>query len=239
MPRRTAVLFAGVIAASLSLAAGAVAQTAASYPNMAPIEQYLSASQADEIALARSAAPASISDNATVLALSAHGYETAAQGANGFVCIVQRAWANDFSSNEFWNPKLRAPICFNAAAAHSVLPEYLQRTQWVLAGASKSELLERTRAALTAGAIAQPEPGAMCYMMSRRGYLGDAARGPWHPHLMFFFPRTEPAVWGANVADGAVIAFPDGVDPLTTFLIPVPHWSDGSPDAAAGGTMSH
>ena len=76
-----------------------------SYPKMAPIEQYRLASRAEEIALARSAAPASISDHAEVLVLGTSGYETAAKGANGFVCIVERAWANDFDRAEFWNPE--------------------------------------------------------------------------------------------------------------------------------------
>src|SRR6478672_1086103 len=104
------------------------------YPTMAPIEQYRMASQADEVALARSAAPAAISDDAEVLVLASRGYETAAKGKNGFVCIVERAWANEYDDADFWNPKIRGPICFNAAAARSVLPGYLRRTEWALAG---------------------------------------------------------------------------------------------------------
>ncbi len=105
-------------------------------PTMAPIEQYRMASQSDEIALARSAAPASVSSEAEILTLASRGYKTAARGKNGFVCIVERAWANEYDSAEFWNPKVRAPICFNAAAARSVLPGYLRRTEWALTGAS-------------------------------------------------------------------------------------------------------
>ncbi|MES1156412.1 MAG: hypothetical protein ABUL73_01415 [Alphaproteobacteria bacterium] len=207
----------------------AAAETAAApYPNMAPAAQYQVASRAEEIALARSAAPAAISNAATVLTLGAHGYETAATGTNGFVCIVERAWANDFVSNDFWNPKLRAPICFNAAAAHSVLPTYLQRTEWVLTGVSKTDIADRTRAAIAAGQIRPPELGAMCYMQSKNGYLGDDVHGPWHPHLMFFLPRTSPSAWGANVDGGSIYAFADGAEPLTVFLVPVPTWSDGT-----------
>ena len=90
---------------------------------MAPIGQYPGAAkQADEIALARSAAPASIADDAEVLTLGSHGYESAAKGKNGFVCMVWRSWTAGFDDPQFWNPKLRAPVCLNAAAVRSVLP---------------------------------------------------------------------------------------------------------------------
>src|SRR5262249_44700665 len=92
------------------------------YPVMAPREQYMPASRAAEIALARSAGPAAVSDNADVLVLGAHGYETAVKGSNGFVCYVERSWAKDFDQPEFWNSKIRTPQCWNAAAVSSVLP---------------------------------------------------------------------------------------------------------------------
>lgn len=88
----------------------------ADYARMAPLAQYLAADQASEIALARSAAPKSIADHAAVMTLGRHGYETAVKGSNGFVCFVQRSWANDFDNSEFWNPRIRTPQCWNAAA---------------------------------------------------------------------------------------------------------------------------
>src|SRR5258708_4571551 len=160
----------------LALLFASIAPAYAQAPNltMAPIEQYRMASQSDEIALARSAAPASISNDAEILTLASRGYETAAKGKNGFVCIVERAWANEYDSAEFWNPKVRAPICFNAAAARSVLPGYLRRTEWALTGASRAQMLDRTKAAGAAKQITAPEVRAMCYMMSKNGYLSDA-----------------------------------------------------------------
>jgi hypothetical protein len=152
--------------ATLALAFGPIgaaeAQAAkAAYPAMAPIAQYREGSQAAEITLARSAAPPAISADATVMTLGDHGYETAVKGKNGFVCIVQRAWADGFEDPEFWNPKPRAPLCLNAAAARSVLPTYLRRTEWVLAGVSKDEIAKRTKAAIADKTIPQPETGAM------------------------------------------------------------------------------
>ena len=92
------------------------------YPEMAPLDQYLMADRDAEIALARTAAPPSISSNATVMVLGSHGYETAVKGKNGFVCVVERAWMGAFDSPEFWNAKDRSPSCFNPQAARSVLP---------------------------------------------------------------------------------------------------------------------
>ncbi len=202
---------------------------AASYPAMAPIEQYRIANAQDEIALARSSAPPSISGDADVLVLGGHGYETAIKGKNGFVCIVQRAWATDFEDAEFWNPKLRSPNCFNAPGARSVLARYLTLTEWVLAGVSKSEMKERTKSALASHAFADPEPGSMCFMMSAQGVLNDAD-GHWLPHLMFFLPRGATASWGANLPGSPILAHEGGaLDPDTVFMIPMQRWSDGSP----------
>jgi hypothetical protein len=218
----------GVLALGAALVVQPAAAAQGSYPAMAPLAQYATT---DEAALARSAAPPSISADAEVLVLGLHGYETAARGKNGFVCIVERAWANDFASPDFWNPKLRAPICFNAASARSVLPTYLKRTQWVLAGmVDKGQLLARTKAAIAAGEIVAPAPGAMCYMLSKAGYLGDDAGGPWRPHLMFFTPHMPAAAWGANLPRSPVMGGADpGVDPATVFMVPVAKWSDGTP----------
>jgi hypothetical protein len=200
----------------------------AAYPAMAPIGQYLMASQADEIALARSAAPASIAGDAEVLTLGSHGYETAAKGKNGFVCMVWRSWTAGFDDPEFWNPKIRSPVCLNAAAARTVLPADLERTKWALGGVSKTDMIARTAAAVAAKTFTAPAPGAMSYMMSKQGYLNDAV-GHWHPHVMFFVARTDSGAWGANLAGSPVMDAQDDRDPTTTFFVLVPKWSDQTP----------
>ena len=201
------------------------------YPAMAPREQYMPASQAAEIALARSAGPAAVSDKAEILVLGAHGYETAVKGSNGFVCLVARSWGQDFDQPEFWNPKIRTPHCVNAAAASSVLPDYIKRTQWVLARVSKEEMLARTKAALAAHEIGSPAPGSMAYMLSKDQYINDpqdGAEARWYPHVMFFMPATEASNWGANVRGGPIFSTTSTVEPITTFFVVAPRWSDGS-----------
>jgi hypothetical protein len=205
--------------AALSYASAAV------YPNMAPIARYDIADRAAEIALARSAAPASISGRAQILVLGKRGYETAVKGGNGFVCLVVRSWDMNFNNPEFWNPRVRSPQCFNAAAASSVLPRYLERTRWVLAG----ESVARMRARAKTQKRLMPAPGSVCYMMSKQAYLNDAAAGPWYSHVMFF-GLAKPADWGADLPDSPMAADAAAYKPVTIFMVIVQKWSDGTPN---------
>jgi len=199
------------------------------YPSMAPVEQYLMEDRNSEIALARSAAPESISRDAEVMVLGRHGYETAIEGKNGFVCIVERSWTAPIDDPGFWNPKGRAPLCLNAAAARSYLPRTIRKTDLILAGRTKAQMMEAIVAGIDKKELPAMEPGAMCYMLSKQGYLSDRD-GHWHPHLMFFFSQTDPVAWGADLAGSPILAFNDSWEHLTTFLIPVRQWSDGTAD---------
>lgn len=215
-------------------AGGASAQSVKSaYPNMAPLAQYLSPTWDDEIALSRSAAPPVVAKDAGVLVLGPKGYETAVKGTNGFVCVVVRSWDNNFDSPDFWNPKFRAPECFNKPAARSVLPIYIRRTGWVLAGVSQADMIERTRSAVAAQEVPAPEIGTMIYMMSKRGYLGDTAGGPWYPHVMFVLPRTTGGEWGADLQASPIFSDSTRPEPVTLFFVPVGRWSDGTPRSDA------
>jgi hypothetical protein len=205
------------------------------YPRMAPLEQYLTADRTEEINLARSAAPPSISADADVLVLGRHGYETATRGKNGFVCLVERSWTAPLDNPDFWNPKLRGPMCLNAPAARSYLPVTILKTNLVLNGKSKDQMAESVKAAREKKELPAFEPGAMCFMMAKEQYLGDQG-AHWHPHVMFFVPTTEAAAWGANMPGSPVITIDDPPAGLTIFLIPVWKWSDGTPGPLA---MSH
>jgi len=204
-------------------------EAAASYPKMASIDQYLIADRNAEIAMARSAAPPSISADAEVMVLGRRGYETAVKGKNGFVCLVERSWMSPFDFAQFWNPKMRGPICFNPPAVRSILPLTFKRTELVLSGMSKDQVIEGIKA-FDAKGLPPLEPGAMCYMMSTQGYLNDSA-GHWVPHLMFYVPLTDPKSWGANLPGSPVMLNPQfqgAPEPITEFMIPVPTWSDGT-----------
>ena len=206
----------------------------ASYPAMAPLDQYLIPDEKAEIALARSAAPASIADAAEVMVMRRDGYATAVKGSNGFVCIVERSWAKATDDAEFWNPKIRAPNCFNAAASKTFLPIFLLKTKLVLAGKSKAEVLAATGSALEKKELPALASGAMCYMMAKQQYLSDDGMN-WHPHVMFFVSGDEAKSWGANLAGSPILAANDPEERVTIFMVVARHWSDGT----AGPSMTH
>ena len=218
--------FALVVA--LSTARQALAQDAKTpYPSMAPLDQYLMADRDAEIAMARSAAPESISRDAEVMVLGRHGYETTNKGKNGFVCVVQRSWIAPFDDPEFWNPKGRAPICLNPAAVRSFLPVIVKRTELVLAGQSKAQIMDGI-AIFAKKELPALEPGALTYMMSKEAYLTDAGDHNM-AHLMFYTPLMEGAVWGADLLRSPVMLNPQfALERVDVFMVLTGMWSDGT-----------
>jgi hypothetical protein len=199
----------------------------APYPAAAPLNQYLIPEKASEIELARSAAPASISDQAEVLVLTKDGYVTAVKGQNGFVCLVERAWAKPTDDPEFWNPKIRAPHCLNAPAAKTYLPIVLKKTNLVMEGKSRTEIAQTLKAAWESKEFPTLEPNAICYMMSKQQYLNDDGVH-WHPHMMWYVPGDAAKSWEANLPGVPVIAGNVPEDRMTIFMVVVDHWSDGT-----------
>jgi len=209
------------------------------YPNMAPIEQYLMDRDA-EIALARSAAPDAISHDASVIVLTRHGYVSAVEGKNGWVCWVGRGWMGMFDHPEFWNPKVRAAECINPPAVRSVLPYAYKRTELLLAGHSKQEVIAAIKAAIDKKELPALEQGTVSYMMSKDSYLSDYG-GHNAPHMMFYETAKDGAAWGANLTNSPVLAvnywyisaeaYPQlkSFPPLSVFLVGVTKWSDGTP----------
>lgn len=227
IPTTACAMFALMVA--LATAWTVQAQDANSpYPNMAPVDQYLMERNA-EIALARTAAPESISKDAEVLVLGPKGYETAVKGKNGFVCAVERSWGAGFDDQQFWNSKIRSPICFNPPAARSVLPVYRNRTKMVLEGRSKAQMVDTIKAAFDKKELPTPAPGSMCFMMSKEGYLTDSGSHNL-AHLMFEVPRIDGAALGADLPNSPVIVGEqNGPEPMTDMIVPVGKWSDGTP----------
>lgn len=199
------------------------------YSAMAPLDQYMMERNA-EVELARSAAPASISNDAEVMVMGQHGYEVVVQGKNGFVCLVERSFSVGFDDPEFWNPKLRSPICFNPPAARFRIPLLNKKTELVIAGKSKDQISKNIQSAFERKELSLLEPGAMCYMLSKQQYTGDPV-GHWHPHLMFFVPYSNVSDWGAGLAGSPVVGeFVAKVERFTLYLVPVGQWSDGTSD---------
>jgi hypothetical protein len=208
------------------------------YPKMAPVDQYLMERNA-EILLARSAAPDSISSDATIRVLGRQGYETAVQGKNGFVCMVERSWMGMFDWPEFWNPKVRAAECLNRQAARSIVPIADLRTNMVMAGHSKAKIVAALKAAFVNKQLPDIENGNMVFMMSKSAYLYDAGDHNG-PHLMFFTALKDGKDWGAGASGSPVFSGfywflsskepsqAKGLPPILVFAVEVAKWSDGT-----------
>jgi hypothetical protein len=241
IPRSIAIGTAAVLAAGvlLSVPARAAEAPKPKYPSMAPLDQYLITDRKTEIALARTAAPDAISRDATILVLGKHGYETAVEGKNGFVCMVERGWSAVLDYGDMWNPKNRSPLCLNPPAVRSMLPIAQKKTEMVLAGKPIAEIHEAFKVAYAKHKLPPLEPGAMSYMMSKEAYLNDSGSHNMC-HLMFYMPFPDGKNWGADEPKSPAFSssfwFPDergtpsseGLPPIQLFYVSVPRWSDGT-----------
>ncbi len=210
-----------------------------SYPTstMASIDRYLMDRDA-EIAMARSAAPPSVAKDATVMVLGRHGYETAVEGKNGFVCAVGRSWDLPKNNPAFWDPKIHGPICLSAPGARSFLPIYFKKTELAIAGRSNTQIEDAIIDGIAKGELPTPEPGSMSYMLSKQGYLNAGVKGPWLPHVMFFVSEIDPKALGSDLGDDVPLdAHEEKIGRYTTIDVPVSKWSDGTP--ADSGDHGH
>jgi hypothetical protein len=141
-----------------------------------------------EIALARTAAPAAVSQDATVMVLTERGFEVAVKGTSGVTCVVNRS-----------HPLSLEPHCFDAEASATVLPMELRRTELLREGKSNEEIDREIAAGLLSGKYRLPRRPAMSYMMSSEQVLyNDEGQkvGKWEPHLMIFYPHLTSADLG-------------------------------------------
>jgi len=196
--------------------------TASSPP---PLRAYLMPRDA-EIALARSAAPASISDRATVKVLTPSGFQVVHEGDNGFVCMVMRGWsAPSYTPAQFrglvYDASIRAPICFNPEAARTVVPYYELRSQLGMEGKGPDQIAAGIQAAYATGKLQRRDGMSLAYMWSADQQLGSGV-GAWHPHMMVFAPYYENAMLGDN-AFGSLLpqVSDDAGTPFSVVVIPV------------------
>jgi len=217
-------IMAGLALLVLSMQAVSVRAQSSKY---SPLSEYMMTPEA-EITLARSAAPENVSAHATVKILTPSGFKVAAQGDNGFVCIVMRGWgAPTFTPAPFrdlvYYAKLRAPICFNPVASRTVLPLHELRTKLGMEGKTPDQIAEGVQAAYAKGVLPKMETVAFAYMFSADQDLGPGV-GPWHPHMMLYTPYYENSMLGGNQVGGALpFVGDDAGTPFAVTVIPVAH----------------
>jgi hypothetical protein len=220
MHTRTLSLALGSLAAIL--AAGAVRAQGGKYP---PLTDYLMPPDV-EIALARSAAPAGVSDRATIKVLKASGFEVAHEGDNGFVCVVMRGWAAPtYTPAQFrdlvYDAKVHAPICFDPIAVRIVMPYYELRARLGMEGKSPDQIAEKVKAAYAKGELPRRDGVSFAYMWSAHQHLASGI-GAWHPHMMVFAPNYENAMLGGHEFGSPLPQVTDDAGtPFTVVVIPV------------------
>jgi hypothetical protein len=215
-------LWAGV------LVPAAVAQTSRSQATKySPIEEYL-IPQPAEIALAKSAGPANISDRATIKVLTTSGFTVVHQGDNGFVCMVMRGFsAPTYTPAQFRNlvydVAVRAPICFDPKAAKEVMPYYELRTKLAMQRKDPNEIAEGVQAAYARGELPKRDGVSFAYMWSAEQNLLPGV-GHWHPHVMVFAPYYDNSMVGGNTFGAPLPQVTDDEGtPFSVVVIPVDH----------------
>jgi hypothetical protein len=194
-------------------------------PKYPPVEQYLMP-KADEIALAKTAAPANISDRATIKVLTRAGFEVVQQGDNGAVCMVMRGFsAPTYTPAQFrtlvYDPTVYAPICFMPAAARVVMPYYELRTKLALQGKNPDEIAAAVAAAYAQGGLPRRDEVTFAYMWSGRQNLASGI-GHWHPHVMVFAPYYDNPMVGGNPFGSPLPQLTDDAGtPFAVVVVPV------------------
>jgi hypothetical protein len=205
-----------------SVNASALLAQGAKYP---PLGEYLMPRDA-EIALAKSAAPAGVSDRATIKVLTRSGYEVAREGDNGAVCMVMRGFtAPTYTPAQFrdlvYDPTVHAPICFTAPAVKTAMPYYELRTKLAMEGKSPDQIAQAVKAAYDKGELPRREAVTFAYMMSASQHLGPGI-GAWHPHMMVFAPYYDNAMVGGNQFGTPLPQLTDDAGtPFAVVVIPV------------------
>ncbi len=152
---------------------------------------------AEELRLAATAAPDSVSRNASFYRLGATGFEEEVKGSNDWHCFVQRAFFVRTENGDGYDTRIRAPHCINAEGAATRMQEIFMRTRLALEGLASHEIDAIIDAAYASGDLRPPRGFAMTYMMSTEQWLGERI-GAWLPHLMFWVPYLENEDAGGN-----------------------------------------
>ena len=201
----------------------ALALASISPANAAPLElsQDFFWDRDREIAVARSAAPATLSAKATIWVLTRTGYVKAVEGANGANCLITRGWSAPFDTDLFgWEP-LVAPICYDAVASGAPMHEQFLRAKLGLEGKSHDEIKAAVYEAYADGTLRPLENVGLSYMYSAAQVLGPGV-GHWHPHLMIHAPYYSNALLGPNtISSGDPVVVEAGATARAIIAVPV------------------
>jgi hypothetical protein len=166
--------------------------------------------RAEEIALARSAAPPAVSDSATVWVLTDSGYVVAVRGSSGAACFVSRDWIISIE-----------PHCFDREGAETIMPMSLLRVSLLHRGWTKANADRAIADSIASGHFRLPRRPAMSYMMSAAQRLvapNGTPVGAWHPHLMIYYPYLTAEDVGA-VTGNPTLSVEDAGKPTANITV--------------------
>ncbi len=181
--------------------------------------------EAEEIALAMTAAPAEVSARATIYVLRSAGPAKAREGTNGCTCMVSR----DLHQGSLY------PICFDQEATRTAFPRELMELRLRFEGRSEAEVKAAVTAAYADGTLGYPSKPAVVYMMSSRQVLFSSPLpegrrvGAWHPHLMIAMPNAtgEQLGLGEDGSAGDFMLERSG-EAAAQLIVPVTWWADSA-----------
>jgi hypothetical protein len=146
--------------------------------------------RAEEIRLARSAAPAAVSGTARVWYFERGRYVVADSGSSDVECYVSRSW-----------PLALEPHCFDAEGARTIMRMHRRGVELANAGISKDSAARELAAGIASGQYPLPARPAMSWMMSSAQVLysdtGQRA-GAWLPHIMIYIPYLTAQMAGTG-----------------------------------------
>lgn len=180
---------------------------------------------AEEIALAVSAAPAELSDKATVYAVRDGTVLTIRAGTNGASCMVAR----DLHGGSLY------PICYNAEGTRTMLQRELLEVRLRSLGVAEDSIDKAVTAAYKSGQLETPKDVALAYMLSPKQVLFSSPKaegrrvGAWQPHLMLYVPNATPEKFGLTGESGEPIQVGNAGTPRAEVIIKVQKWADGTP----------
>jgi hypothetical protein len=174
---------------------------------------------AEEAALARSAAPSSISAGSRVMVLTDTGYVVGEAGTSSVTCVVNRSWRHSVE-----------PHCYDSEGALTVMQIELRRNYLRHAGKTEAEITADIGAGLLSGKYRLPSRPALSYMMSPRQVLyGDDGKlaGKWRPHLMIYYPYLTTEGLGLRERpEMAVGMVSESGEPDSSIMIIMPTFAD-------------
>jgi hypothetical protein len=155
----------------------------------------------EEIALALSACPAAVAEQAAVYVLEKSGYVKARDSRNGFTAIVQHTL-----------PDSQEPQCMDREATRVVLPRILKAAELRAQGKSPEEIKRFVADAYARGAFRPPAKPSVNYMLSPHNLIPDfhGVIRPFPPHVMVYGPYMTNAELGVDNTNLAPDGNPEG-----------------------------